>query len=83
MNRFIPYETIARAEAKDILVVENLPTALGGLKPEQTVAIVELLADAVKRGMDIAFALCDQEPDSPATLMEVFNAGVTEGKNSA
>lgn len=75
---YIPYETLARVEAQDI--TEHLPTSLGGLEAEQLLAVQELIADGVAKGLQMGFAMSDFAATDPANAMEIYIAGIEEGK---
>ncbi len=79
-KHYVPYEVLARAEAEDITV--SLPSALGELTAEQTVALQELLAGAYGRGLDAGFAISDFAGPDPGTLMDAYNAGIVEGRKT-
>jgi len=76
---YIPYETLARAEADEAL--SNVPTALAGLTLEQLMVVKELMAGAHGRGMETAFAMVDNPPPrDPITSVEAYEAGIIEVK---
>jgi hypothetical protein len=75
---FVPYESLVRVEAEDIML--HLPTALHGLDALQALALRELIADGYARGLEAGFALSDFSGLDPATAMEVYSAGVSEGR---
>lgn len=76
---YVPYESLARAEADSILE-DTVNVVLRGLSPEQLVVINELLADAYGRGLDHGFAMSDSEIRDPITPIEAYVAGVEQGK---
>ena len=76
--KYVPYETLSREEASEIIV--HLPTALGGLSAEQIVAIHELVADGYARGLEAGFSMSDFVGSDPGTIMDAYNAGISEGR---
>ena len=75
-NSFVPYETLAREEARDITA--NLPSDLGSLTAEQLVAVQELIADGYGKGLQAGFDMCEFTGVDPATALEIYNAGIVE-----
>lgn len=75
---YVPYETLARLEAGEIML--HLLTALGSLSADQLLAVQEIVADGYVRGLDAGFALTDFAGLDPANAMEIYNAGIAEGK---
>jgi hypothetical protein len=78
MEYYIPYEDLAREESGTIL--EHTPTVLGSLSCEQRVAVIELLAHAVARGIEYGFAMSDFAGLDPASAMDIYNAGIAQAK---
>lgn len=75
---YIPYETLARAEASDI-VDGSRENVLASLTPEQTFVVSELLADAYNRGLEHGFALSDSHTTDPISVIEAYQAGIEQG----
>ena len=78
-DSYIPYETLARAEANSILE-DSLNVVLRDLLPEQVVVVNELLADAYGKGLEHGFAMSGSEITDPITPIEAYNAGYEQGK---
>ncbi|CAN5387900.1 hypothetical protein BH10PAT3_BH10PAT3_8220 [soil metagenome] len=76
---YVPYETLARAEADEIMV-DTVGIILHDLTPEHVVVINELLADAYSKGLDHGFAMSGSAIDDPITPIEAYNAGFEQGK---
>ena len=77
---YVPYESLAHAEADDVTQDDNLPTALRNLSPDQLHALRELVADGYARGLDAGFAMSDFYGDSLGELAEAYSAGFAQGK---
>ena len=77
---YIPYETLSRVEADEI--ASHLPTSLNNLTSEQLLALKELTADGVARGIELGFAISDFSGQDPGTLLDAYNAGVVEGSRN-
>lgn len=82
MSGHVPYESLAHAEADDIVIPDNLPTSLRELDEQQLQALHELVADGYARGLEAGFAMSDSgaSVDSPGDVAEAYAAGYEQGK---
>lgn len=76
---YVPYETISRVEADEILG-GAVPNILSGLSQEHLLAVRELLTDAYARGLEAGFAMSEFNGDSPGDMAEAYAAGFEQGK---
>lgn len=78
-NGYIPYETLARAEAQNIIGLA-IKSVLREMPMGSVPVIEELLADAYYRGIETGFGLSDGYHEDPVGVVEAYLAGIEQGK---
>jgi hypothetical protein len=73
-KEYVPYETLARAEAQDVLQHEAWLDTLG-ISEQNRWKLLELMAGMHAQGLEQGFAISDFSGDDPAKAMDIFNAG--------
>jgi hypothetical protein len=77
---YVPYESLAREEAKHILDKNNVPTVLKAMSLSQIVAVEELLSDAYIKGLETGFVLSEFIENDPTNTVESYVQGLCDGR---
>lgn len=81
-KNFVPYESLAHAEAKEIVSPDILPSCLRDLTAEQRSTIQDLVANGYLCGITMGRVMFSDIGVTPISEIEAYFVGYDDGQKS-